>query len=134
MFLPQLARAERVAFINLAQLLIKADDKITSQEETFINYYIYEAKLEASDIDPQAQLDAQLAKLQASSTTVKKIVLVELMALALTDNEYADEEQQFMQKIGTGLGLDDDVIAAALEKTKEFHQAYLELNAFAHQP
>ena len=63
MFLPQLARAERVAFINLAQLLIKADDKITSQEETFINYYIYEAKLEASDIDPQAQLDAQLAKI-----------------------------------------------------------------------
>ena len=54
MFLPQLARAERVAFINLAQLLIKADDKITSQEETFINYYIYEEKLEASDIDPQA--------------------------------------------------------------------------------
>jgi len=115
MFLANLEEEQKKSFLILAQAMVWADGVLQEEEISMMNQYQQEMGLPISTEIRQEPTEQALETFQHTTVSVKKQILIELMALAYSDNEYADEEQLLIKKIAAALELDADFLSKCEE-------------------
>ena len=84
---------------------IGADGKLSNAETAMIEQYQQEMNLSIPLEKLSGDADSALAVFQDASLSVKKQLLFELIGLAYADNDYAKEENDFLEKSCSVLGM-----------------------------
>ena len=105
MYLSILKENEKKMFLDLAYALSSADGNIADEEKNMIDHYCEEIGIEKSTpaiLDKSKiinELDV-VTELQS-----KKIIIFELIGLAIADNSYDEAEKQFISEVVSQFGL-----------------------------
>lgn len=123
MFLAEFSKKNQKSYLELAFALVNADGKVTDEELNTLNLYRAEIPdmqdIAAYRTDDISAAVMSLGKLDERS---RKKMYFELISLAYTDNEFSDEEKEFINKIRAEFGLsvtdcnEMDIIAEGLMK------------------
>ena len=106
MYLRRLSQPAKEVFIDIAKYLCNADGIVDKREEKLLAAYGEELQMTISLDAPQKSLEALATNLNAATDRIqKRIVVFELMGLALVDGTYADEEKAFFKLLGEKLDL-----------------------------
>ena len=108
MFLNLLTEKEKKGFLNLLYITANIDGDYTETEKEKIKAYAVEMAINLGDIKSnETNLGKVLLNFYNSNDTTKKIVILELIALALVDG-YKDEEKKIIEEILTKFNLQDN--------------------------
>lgn len=128
MFLNSLSSNEKNNFMKLAIAVIKADGVIENNEKQVLSAYANEMQIEIEDIDVQYDIDNIIESLSKESTDQsKRVIFIELLALAFADGNYADEEKNIIQKLTNSFNLGKDFIERAINLQDSYIAAYMSL-------
>lgn len=123
MFLAELSKKNQKNYLELAFALVNADGKVTDEELNTLNLYKAEIP-DMQDINAYRTDDISVAIEELGTLDIRsrKKVYFELISLAYTDNEFSDEEREFIKNIKVKFELSDtdcenmDIIAEGLMK------------------
>lgn len=106
MYLRRLSQPAKEVFIEIAKYLCNADGIVDKREEKLLAAYGEELQMSISLDLPKKSLEALAMDLNAATDRIqKRIVVFELMGLALVDGNYTDEEKAFFKLLGKKLDL-----------------------------
>ena len=97
MFLHSLGDQEKKAFLVLAKLLANEDGRVDDRELQLIDLFLVETGLTKGDIPTDLAMESAIQKFQTAKSRYS--CLIELVGLALSDLDYAEEERAFINKI-----------------------------------
>lgn len=117
MYLSLLNPSEKLAFYSLAHALAGAHEGISAEEDELLNAALREMNV----AKPTRTVDLAEACAQIQSDQSKKIVLLELMLVALVDDEFAEQEESVITAIVSGLGLDEGAVNVAASLAESMH-------------
>jgi len=106
MFLANLTNEQKPAFLSLAQAIVAADGVLSRDEASMMEQYRQEMAFPVSAEEQSQSFEVSTEVFKTAPLTVKKQIVFELVALACTDNDYADEERRLLGEIGAALDLD----------------------------
>lgn len=125
MFLNLLETQEKNAFMELAIQLVKADNKTDSREEAMLRHYLHEMNIgEDEFVFKEIKLD-QLVPVFKSRRS-KRAVLMELLALALADNDFDVNEQNLVAEISGKFGFEADELKQMTDWVIRIQRIYAE--------
>ena len=128
MFLNSLSSNEKNNFMRLAIAVIKADKVVKNNEKQVLSAYANEMQITIEDIDHQYDIDHIIGSLaKESSDQSKRVIFVELLALAFADGNYANEEKNIIQKLANSFNLGEDFIERAINLQDSYMAAYMSL-------
>lgn len=128
MFLNSLNSEEKNNFMKLAVAIMKADGVIEESEKQIISVYAAEMQIPVCNVDSYENVDAIIDAFAANSTMqTKRIVFLELLALALADGNYAQEEKTLVQQVANAFGIDKPFIEKAISLEDAYTAAYMSL-------
>lgn len=131
MFLNLLNSKEKENFLKLAVAEIKADGVIEETEMQTLSTYANEMQIPVCNTDDPVDVDAVVSEFSLNSTAqVKRIVLVELLALAFADGDYSSEEKGLVQQIASAFNFNDDFIDNVVDLEKSYIAACVSLVDF----
>ena len=131
MFLNLLNSKEKDNFLKLAVAAIKADGVIEETEMQTLSTYANEMQIPVCNTDDPVDVDAVVSEFSLNSTAqVKRIVLVELLALAFADGDYSSEEKGLVQQIASAFNFNDDFIDNVVDLEKSYIAACVSLVDF----
>lgn len=94
MFLSLLSAEEKIIFSKLAIVVIHADGKLEESEQSFLKEYAGEMGISIPNLNEEIDATELVKAISTnSSDLVKRIFLIELMALAKVDGEFAESER-----------------------------------------
>ena len=111
MYLMNLSEKVKKAFLELAYLVAVSDNDFGDEEKTVMEAYKKELQIEydLQNIDGSIDPDAAVRVLCAeASEDEKKIIVFEIVGLAMTDNLYDDEERKMIRQMNAAFRLDED--------------------------
>lgn len=123
MFLAGLTEQQKKAYLNLSYCLISADGSLSTDEVAMMGQYQQEMSIDIQLDQLSADMANASVVFQNAPNTVKKQVLFELTALAYADNEYAEAEHIFLEKLCAVWNLD----AFMLDQCKSYVTELMEL-------
>lgn len=106
MFLNQLLEKEKIAFLELAQVVAWVDDEFTAEEEALLNLYKQEVGVAQDFLIQKHSLQEILAHF--SSETSKNIAFIEVLAVVFSDGVYSDEEKAIIKEIQQAFGFSNE--------------------------
>lgn len=128
MFLNSLNQKEKDSFMKLAVAIIKADGVVEESEKQILSAYANEMQISVCDIDVQCDINSVIDELASSSSPqTKRIIFLELLALAFADGNYAFEEKVLVQKMINSFGLDNAFVEQAINLEDAYIAAYMSL-------
>ncbi len=131
MFLNQLNNEERRIFLKLAIAVIKADGKLEEKEKLFVAEYSREMGVTDYDLNENIEPLGLAEKIGKSSTdAVKRIFLLELVALANADGEFAESEKSLILSLLQKFGLTENQLNESLKLLAEYNDVSAKLTAF----
>ena len=131
MFLAKLNEKEKVSFLALAENLIKADGVVLDIETSYLNMYANEMGISLASLLGSEDIEQIITNLQTTATnTEKKIILLELLALANADGEFAEEENVLIRKVVKTFNISATTLSKATELLDQFTTVYSSLNHF----
>ena len=110
MYLINLSENVKKSFIELAYLVAVSDNNFGEEEKIVMEAYKNELQIEYDfqTMDGSINLDAVVQSLCAEANEAeKKIIVFEIIGLAMTDNQYDDEEKKMIKQINEAFQLDD---------------------------
>ena len=105
MYLNRLSDEERGKFLELAGKLASCDGGLRESENELVRSYMKEFSID--QIPETDSLDALAEYFRNRDSSVRRIVLFEVCALILADNDVGEEEQSAFDDIKRILGLDE---------------------------
>ena len=131
MFLNQLNNEERSIFLKLAIAVIKADGKLEEKEKLFVAEYSREMGVTDYDLNENIEPLGLAEKIGKSSTdAVKRIFLLELVALANADGEFAESEKSLILSLLQKFELTENQLNESLKLLAEYNDVSAKLTAF----
>lgn len=131
MFLNSLNPTEKDNFMKLAVAVIKADGVVEESEKQILSAYANEMQIPVCDLDEQSDADNIIKVFAINSTLqIKRIVFLELLALAFADGSYAAEEKALVQQLADAFEFDRAFIEQAINLTDAYVAAYMSLVNF----
>lgn len=131
MFLNSLNPTEKDNFMKLAVAVIKADGVVEESEKQILSAYANEMQIPVCDLDEQSDADNIIKVFAINSTLqIKRIVFLELLALAFADGSYAAEEKALVQQLANAFEFDRAFIEQAINLTDAYVAAYMSLVNF----
>ena len=108
MYLALLDEKEKELFLGLAYDLASADGDYSDEEKAVINGYCQEMQIpfESKMIKPVDDIIAEINS--RSDERVKKIFILELIGLAMSDDIYGDNEKALIRKMEKEFNADKD--------------------------
>jgi hypothetical protein len=103
MYLNRLSETEKIAFFSIAQTVALSHDGISSMEKAILDAALGEMQIQRPSV--LMPLNEALAKIESLES--KKILLLELMLIAMVDDDFSSEEQLVVQQVIKGLNLSD---------------------------
>lgn len=128
MFLNSLNPTEKDNFMKLAVAVIKADGIVEESEKQILSAYANEMQIPVCNLDEQSNTDNIIKEFAVNSTLqTKRIVFLELLALAFADGNYTAEEKALVQQIASAFELDKAFIEQAINIEDAYMAAYMSL-------
>lgn len=127
MFLTELTKPQKDAFLSLSHAIISADGVRSSDEVTMMAQYRQEMGLAAAYELPQKSFDSAVAIFEAADISVKRKVIFELVALAYADHNYANEESQLLNEVCESFKLDSTFLNQSGDCVSRLMQLYDEI-------
>ncbi|MBQ9206301.1 MAG: TerB family tellurite resistance protein [Treponema sp.] len=121
MFLNLLNDVEKSIFLKLAISVIQVDGKLEENEKSFIADYSREMGIENYALDKKTDpipLAEEIGK--GSVDSVKRIFLLELLACANADGDFAESEKALIQSFVKAFGLSESDSQSCLDLLKEY--------------
>ena len=121
MYLSILSNEEKKLFLDLAYDLASADGDVGAEEKTMVQHYCEEMDIEWIPIFPIDRAEI-IEKIKNNSTIEsKKIIIFELIGLAMADNKYEEAEKNIIMTISSKIDLTMDYV----EKCEKIIGEYL---------
>jgi uncharacterized tellurite resistance protein B-like protein len=117
MYLSLLNPSEKLAFYSLAHALAGAHEGISAEEDELLDAALREMNI----AKPEGTADLAEACAQIQSEQSKRIALLELMLIALVDDDFADSEESVISTIVGHLGLSDGSVNVAASLAESMH-------------
>ncbi|QOW60718.1 TerB family tellurite resistance protein [Treponema pedis] len=131
MFLNLLNDEEKSIFLKLAISIIQADGKLEDSEKSFIAEYSREMGIECYTLDEKVDPMPLAEKIgKNSNDSVKRIFLVELLACANADGDFAEYEKSLIHSFVKIFGLSESSLQDSLELLKEYTKISTKLMKF----
>lgn len=128
MFLNSLNPVEKDNFMKLAVAVIKADGVVEESEKQILSAYANEMQIPVCNLDEQCDADNIIKEFAMTSTPqTKRIVFLELLALAFADGNYAAEEKALVQRLADAFEFDRSFIEQAINLEDAYVAAYMSL-------
>ena len=128
MFLNSLNPTEKDNFMKLAVALIKADGVVEESEKQILSAYANEMLIPIFNLDEQCDVDSIIKEFAMTSTPqTKRIIFLELLALAFADGNYATEEKALLQQLADAFEFDKAFIEQAINLEDAYVAAYMSL-------
>lgn len=110
MYLSILKENEKKMFLDLAYALSSADGNMADEEKTMIHHYCDEMGIVKQT--PSAVVKTEVVKelVETSELQSKKIIVFELIGLAMADNSYNETEKQFIIEIVSKFDLPNNFV------------------------
>jgi len=117
MFLNQLIKEEKIAFLELAHYIARSDNDFSDKQKEIIAIYCLEMQIEDIDYSEESyNLDTTLSKF--TNSTNQKIALLEVMALVYSDNILHEEEKKILDTMIEKFNLNPILVDIYAEWTK----------------
>lgn len=114
--------------MKLAMAMIKADGIVEDSEKQIMSAYANEMQIAVRDFDEHDEIDRAIEEFAMNSTTqTKRIVFLELLALAFADGDHAAEEKALMRRLADTFGLDREFIEQAINLEDAYVTVYSSL-------
>ena len=123
MFLLELSKKEKQTFLNLANLIVGTDGVVMDAEKQMMAQY-------AEDIVVETDLDKLIADAKEFSPRVKRIVYVELLAIANVDGLFDEKEKAIFVQLAKAFQYDEAFVEAAIERIDFYISASQSLSNF----
>lgn len=128
MFLNSLNPTEKDSFMKLAVAIIKADGVVEESEKQILSAYANEMQIPVCNLDEQSDTDSIIKEFAMNSTVqTKRIVFLELLALAFADGNYAVEEKALVQQLADAFEFDRAFVEQAINLEDAYVAAYMSL-------
>lgn len=128
MFLYNLSQQQKEYTLDLFIHAANADEIFEESEMAVIKQYCDEMKIEMRT-DTQNDLKTTIEKLtELSSASELKMILIELAALILSDDEYAEEEKKLMEEYVRISNISKSVSDRAFELVNNLTGIYRDMN------
>lgn len=128
MFLNSLNPTEKDNFMKLAMTLIKADGVVEESEKQILSAYANEMQIQVRSLDEQCDTDKVIEELaKSSSLKTRRIIFLELLALAFADGNYVAEEKELIKCLANAFELDKTFIDRAVNLEDAYVAAYMSL-------
>lgn len=128
MFLNSLSPTEKDNFMRLAVAVIKADGIIEESEKQILSAYADEMQIPVCNPEEQGNLDNVIKDFAEKSTLqTKRVVFVELLALAFADGSYVAEEKALMQQLANAFNFDKAFVERAVSLQDAYVAVYMSL-------
>ena len=128
MFLNSLNPVEKDNFMKLAVVVIKADGVVEESEKQILSAYANEMQIPVCNLDEQYDTDSIIKEFAMTSTLqTKRIIFLELLALAFADGNYAAEEKALVQQLADAFEFDRAFIEQAINLEDAYVAAYMSL-------
>lgn len=128
MFLNSLNPTEKDSFMKLAVAIIKADGVVEESEKQILSAYANEMQIPVCNLDEQSDTDSIIKEFAMNSTVqTKRIVFLELLALAFADGNYAAEEKALVQQLADAFEFDRAFVEQAINLEDAYVAAYMSL-------
>lgn len=128
MFLNSLNHTEKENFMKLAVAIIKADGTVEESEKQILTAYAHEMQIPVHSLEVLEDTDKIIRNFAMNATDqIKRIVFVELLALALADGNYVPEEQTLIQQLADAFGFDRNFIEQAIYLEDAYISVYRSL-------
>ena len=128
MFLNSLNSTEKDNFMKLAVAVIKADSVVEESEKQILSAYANEMQIPVCNLDEQYDTDSIIKEFAMTSTLqTKRIIFLELLALAFADGNYAAEEKALVQQLADAFEFDRAFIEQAINLEDAYVAAYMSL-------
>ena len=130
MYLNKLSGDQKELFLDLCIHASMANNDFDEKEKEFIRQYCEEMQLDNIRYTAVNDIESTVNKIiEISSETELKIVILELTALLLSDNEYDEMEKQFMEKMLTKANISEEVNKKIIDIINKLTDIYSEINS-----
>lgn len=128
MFLNSLSPTEKDNFMRLAIAVINTDGVVEESEKQILSAYANEMQIPVCNLDEQCDVDSIIKEFAMTSTLqTKRIIFLELLALAFADGNYAVEEKTLIQQLADAFEFDRAFIEQAINLEDTYVAAYMSL-------
>ena len=124
MFLHELSTDAKKSFYKLAYTVMNSDNKATKEELKVLKLYEKEMGL-TIDFDLDNTIEDELKVINTLESSEKKKIYFELMTLAYSDHEYAEEEKDLLSMIGNHIKVspnDQDTLRQCAENLTQTYK------------
>ena len=123
MYLNFLTQREKELFLKLSYEVSKADGKVLEEEISLIHQFAEEMQ-----ISPEEMADEDTATIlsdiaQNSTNKAKRIIFIELLAIALVDNNFANPEIGMMSDVAKAFNISPEQVSQALNAVTQYIRA-----------
>ncbi len=111
MYLMNLRENVKKAFLELAYLVAVSGNDFSDEEKLVMEAYKKELQIEYDLLNFDSNIDLDMVEQvirENANEAEKKIIVFELIGLAMTDNQYDDEERKQIKQMNAAFQLDDD--------------------------
>lgn len=130
MYLNKLSGEQKELFLDLCIHASMANNDFDEKEKEFIKQYCEEMQLPNLRYTAVNNIENTINKIiELSSETELKIVILEITALLLSDNEYDEMEKQFMEKMLVKANISEDVNNKIIDIINKLTEIYSEINS-----
>lgn len=131
MLLKQLSEESKHTFLKLETFLANVDGKFDKSEEKIIRMHCSEMGLEPIPYDENMTLEKIVKNVNTEMTVrEKKIILIELLAVAVIDGVYDDTEKEFVGALRKLLQIPEEVVQQAYDMVKKLTDASTSIENF----
>lgn len=129
MYLTLLNTEQKKLFLNLAYNLVISDGNFSEKEKQIIKAYSIEMEMELKIEDIDKDIDRIIKNINLiSGSREKKIIVFEMIGLAMADYNYADEELSIIKKTVSAFNLDYNFADYCKNKVSEYLNLQNDLN------
>ncbi len=128
MFLHLLKEENKSLFIELCEHAAQADEVLENKEKETISMYCREMGISEVELGEKRGLVTVLDELsQNTEPSEKKIILFEILGLMLSDDEYVEQEEQFVYDIIEKFGIEKQIVLQMRSLLEIYKAVYREL-------
>ena len=111
MYLSLLNENEKIYFLGLAYNIATIDGNYSNEEKAMINGYCQEMQVEFNEKTMINSNDFFITKINSSSDNkVKRIILFELIGLAMSDNNYDEIEKEMVLDLSNSFEIESSYL------------------------
>ncbi len=123
MFLRELSKKEKEAFISLSVYVSKSNGFFAEEEKKKMEEYCREMEIPLFEMDNVISLEEIVDVFKNSNLHIKKVVLLESLGLVYADGLYDEKEKNFIKEYAEKIGLTYDIVEEQTTVIKEYLDA-----------